>query len=66
MYPIHNQQVPGSPSNSLPPSYNEVINDDNNSEEPPPCYMESLIIELDVALHNSMANTEESNDPVHV
>ena len=66
MYPFHHQQVPGIPSNSLPPSYNEVMKDDNNSEEPPPSYLESLIITLDVTLRNSMANTEESNDPVQV
>ena len=66
MYPIHNQQVPGSPSNSLPPSYNEVIKDDIKSEEPPPSYLESLMNTLDIPLHNFMANTEESNDPVQV
>ena len=42
------------------------MKDDNNSEEPPPSYLESLIITLDVTLRNSMANTEESNDPVQV
>ena len=66
MYSIYDQQVPGIPSNSLPPSYNEVIKDDIKSEEPPPSYLESLIIALDITLHNSMANTEGPNDPVQV
>ena len=66
MYPIHNQQVPGIPSNSLPPSYNEVIKDDIKSEEPPPSYLESLMNTLDIPLDNFIANTEESNDSVQV
>ena len=57
-----NIQAYDLPLSLLPPSYNEVIKDDCRSEEPPPSYLESLMIPL----HNLMANTEESNDPVQV
>lgn len=40
-----NTQAHGLPSNSLPPSYNEVTKDDNNmSEELPPSYFESFTL----------------------